>query len=164
MIPNTPFRMVGPEPMTSVGSTHRIPYTPFTAFIPRQNSYNIESQSDIPKAHLLDETDDSLARLYNQLLRFTERDLCRIMTLAEKIAVATHTESRMAKDDDILMEVDRSIEETRGFQIMSHVVWEELGKSLTDEIGVIVFAAGSPKEFRQVSLLHFLVSGTLEPL
>jgi hypothetical protein len=29
-------------------------------------------------------------------------------------------------------------------------VWEEHGKLLMDEIGVVVFAAGSPKEFRQV--------------
>lgn len=150
--------MVGPEPMTSVGNTHQIPYTPFTAFIPRQNTYNTEALSDAPRAHLLDETDDSLARLYNQLLRFVERDLCRIMTLGDKIAVATHTESRMAKGDDTPVEV----EETRGFQIMSHVVWEELGKSLMDEIGVVVFAAGSPKEFRQVRLRRFLVSEILK--
>ena len=143
--------------MTSVGSIHQIPHTPFTAFIPRQNTYNIESLSDAPKAHLLEETDDPLARLYNQLLRFIERDLYRIMSLADRIAVATPTESRTAKPDDTPMEVDRSVDETRGFQIMSHVVWDELGKSLMDEIGVVVFAAGSPKEFRQVSLHRFVM-------
>ena len=145
--------MVGPEPMTSVGSTHQIPYTPFTAFVPRQSSYNIESLSDSPKAHLLDETDNSLARLYNQLLRFVERDLCRIMNLAGKIAVGT---PRASRGDDTPMAVDGNGEENSGFQIMSHVVWEEFGKSLMDEIGGIVFAVGSPKEFRHVSLSYFL--------
>jgi hypothetical protein len=37
-------------------------------------------------------------------------------------------------------------------------VWEEHGKLLMDEIGVVAFAAGSLKEFRQVRLRHFLVS------
>jgi hypothetical protein len=139
--------MVGPESMTSLGSTHQIPYTPFTAFIPRQNTYDIDSPSDTPRAHLLDETDDSLARLYNQLLRFVERDLCRIMSLADKIAVATNSESRTPKRDDILMEVGRSVEETRGFQIMSDVVWEELGRSLMDEIGSSCLPQGVRKNF-----------------
>lgn len=152
--------MVGSEPMTSVSSTHQIPYTPFTAFLPRQTTYSIESQSDTPNVHLLDETDDTLARLYNQLLRFIEQNLCRIMSLADQIAVATLTESRTA--DDVLPDVGRNVEETRGFQIMSHVVWEEVGNSLMDELGVIVFAAGSPKEFRQVSLRHFLESASIE--
>jgi len=160
IVPNTPFRIVGHESTTSVVSTHQIPYTPFTAFIPRQSTYNIDSPSDSPRAHLLDETDDSLARLYNQLLRFVERHLCRIMSLADKIALATHTESRTTKRDEIIMEV--SVEESRGFQIMSNVVWDELGKSLMDEIGVVVFAAGNPKEFRQVNLCHFLVQESLE--
>lgn len=162
MVPNTPFRMLGPEPTTSVGGTHQIPYTPFTAFIPRQSSYNVESLSDSPKAHLLDETDDTLARLYNQLLRFVERDLYRIMNLADKISVGIHTEPRASRGDDTPMAVDSSGEESSGFQIMSHVVWEELGRSLMDEIGSIVFAVGSPKEFRQVSLRYFLCMDLLK--
>jgi len=84
------------------------------------------------------------------------------MSLADKIALATHSESRTTKRDEIHMEVSRCVEESRGFQIMSNVVWDELGKSLMDEIGAVVFAAGNPKEFRQASLRHFLVPASLK--
>ncbi|KAF7304568.1 Conserved oligomeric Golgi complex subunit 2-like [Mycena chlorophos] len=36
-----------------------------------------------------------------------------------------------------------------GFQIMGNVVWEEFGRSIMDELGLVVFAAGRPNEFRK---------------
>lgn len=87
-----------------------------------------------------------LARLYNQLLRFVERDLCRIMSLAEKVSVKPYND----KAADTLPEANGGSEERRGFQIMSHVVWDEFGRSIMNEIGGVVFAAGNPKEFRKV--------------
>jgi len=87
-----------------------------------------------------------LARLYNQLLRFVERDLCRIMSLAERVTVKPYAEKAV----DMLSEVNGEAEERRDFQIMSHVVWDELGRSIMNEIGSVVFAAGNPKEFRKV--------------
>ena len=115
----------------------------------------LESASDLPRAHLLEETDDTLARLYNQLLRFVERDVCRIMSLAEKIAVKPHREAPVDKTTDSPSEVNGNAEvEKRGFQIMSDVVWEELGRAIMDEIGTIVFAAGNPKEFRMVCFYY----------
>jgi hypothetical protein len=82
------------------------------------------------------------------------------MSLADKIAVAAHTESLTVNYSS--MEVGRGVDETGGFQIMSHVVWEEIGKSLMDEIGSVVFAAGSPKEFRQVSLYRLMILKSFE--
>ncbi|KAF9529343.1 oligomeric golgi complex component, COG2-domain-containing protein [Crepidotus variabilis] len=144
IVPNTPFRLAPPTPMTSIGTAQPIPYTPFTAFVPKQNSYRIaDAASDLPRAHLLEETDDALAALYNQLLRFVERDLCRIMDAAEKVTV------KPSKEADLPQSVVGDEKAGRGFQIMSNVVWDELGRSIMDEIGGVVFSSGRPKEFRK---------------
>ena len=39
-----------------------------------------------------------------------------------------------------------------GFEIMSNVVWAEIGRALMDELGAFIFAAGKPAEFKSVSL------------
>jgi len=39
---------------------------------------------------------------------------------------------------------------TKGFEIFANVVWAELARSLTDELGSTLFAAGRPDEFRRV--------------
>lgn len=141
--------------MTSTLTAHQIPYTPFTAFVPKQNASKMsDSVADVPRAHLLDETDDPLARLYNQLLRFIERDVCKIMDLAEKVTVKPTADARLEKAGDlspIVNDTSSRDDDRRGFQIMAQVVWDEMGRSIMDEIGGIVFAAGRPNEFRKVS-------------
>lgn len=159
IVPNTPFHFTSPPTATS-NTPHQIPYTPFTAFIPKQAMFRL-STSDIPHAHLLDDADDSLAKLYNQLLRFVERDAYAIMNAAEKVSgkesikissstqsvdgvVASHT----TRPDD--HDGEREREGTPKFEIMANVVWDELGRTIMDEIGSIVFASGKPNEFRKV--------------
>ena len=132
---------------------HQIPYTPFTAFVPKQFTQTVpNSVNDLPKAFLLDDTDDSLARLYNQILRFVERDLTRIMDLAEKVTLKpSSSTSRPVKG---LVEPSRLDDETdddkKGFQILTNVVWSEISRAIVDEIGTVVFAAGRPSDFRKV--------------
>ena len=131
---------------------HQIPYTPFTAFVPKQFIHAVpNSVDDLPKAYLLDDMDDSLARLYNQILRFVERDLSRIMDLAEKV---------MLKPSSSISRVKRLVEpsvsdgqrdnDKKGFQILTNVVWSEISRAIVDEIGSVVFAAGRPNDFRKV--------------
>ena len=38
----------------------------------------------------------------------------------------------------------------KGFEIFANVVWAELARALTDELGNTLFAAGRPDEFRKV--------------
>ena len=38
----------------------------------------------------------------------------------------------------------------KGFEIFANVVWAELARALTDELGSTLFAAGRPDEFRRV--------------
>ncbi|KAF7297555.1 Conserved oligomeric Golgi complex subunit 2-like [Mycena kentingensis (nom. inval.)] len=136
IIPHTPFRS-----STTASSSNlppRTPYTPFTSFGPKTPN----SASASPYAHILEDKEDPLARLYRQILRFVERDMTRIMGLAEKIALKSATPSRKL----VSASPDADVE---GFQIMANVVWEELGRSIMDELGTVVFAAGRPNEFRQ---------------
>lgn len=105
---------------------------------------------DLPQAHLLEDADDSLARLYNQLLRFVEHDLMRLMTIAEKVSIGPSSEFPLKS-----LQFPPSSDTDPGpggreFQIMANVVWDEFGRSIMDEIGGIVFAAGRPSEFRKV--------------
>ena len=133
---------------------HQIPYTPFTAFVPKQFTQTVpNSVNDLPKAYLLDDTDDSLARLYNQILRFVERDLTRIMDLAEKVTLKPSSSTprpvkglaEPSKPDEC--ETDGG---EKGFQILTNVVWSEISRAIVDEIGTVVFAAGRPSDFRKV--------------
>ena len=132
---------------------HQIPYTPFTAFVPKQSTHAVpNSVNDLPKAYLLDDTDDSLARLYNQILRFVERDLTRIMDLAEKVTLKPSSSNlRPVKG---LVESSSPVKETgddkKGFQILTNVLWSEISRAIVDEIGQVVFAAGRPNDFRKV--------------
>ena len=137
--------------MSSTLPTHQIPYTPFTAFISKQAPSRIpNSLIDLPQAHLLADADDALARLYNQLLRFVERDITRIMDIAEKVSIKPSSEFPLNSLQFSPNSDTNFSPESREFQIMANVIWAEFGRSIMDEIGGFVFAAGRPNEFRKV--------------
>lgn len=48
-------------------------------------------------------------------------------------------------------------ERTQGFEFMASVVWAEVGKAITDELGSVVFAAGRPDDFQKVRSVLFVV-------
>jgi hypothetical protein len=101
--------------------------------------------------HLLDDSEDMLAQLYNQILRFVERDLKKIMEIADKVSLHTSSHHRAGEQN---VSVPRTKEtegaEVQGFHIFANVVWAEIGKAVMDGLSGTVFAAGRPNEFRQV--------------
>ncbi|THH26420.1 hypothetical protein EUX98_g7769 [Antrodiella citrinella] len=103
-------------------------------------------------AHLLDDSDDPLAGLYNTVLKWVERDLKRVMEVAEKACAKSTTKA----GNGLLTfggvkENDKSGEKEKGerFEIMANVVWAEIGRAIMDELGNVVFAAGKPDDFRK---------------
>jgi conserved oligomeric Golgi complex subunit 2 len=103
--------------------------------------------------------------VYNQILRFVERDLSRIMDIAEKVSVGKFVSgSRVRQQEkggvDVKGGLPLSTAHGRspisskmgreGFEIMTNVVWEEVGRAIMDELGNVVFSAGRPNEFRKV--------------
>ena len=154
IMPHTPFQTM-PD-LSSLGSTlpPRTPYTPFTAFSLKQPDPTYSASSSSPYAHILSNEDDPLARLYNQILRFIERDLCRIMKIAEKVSVDPTSTSRVdkpAQSPRASATHDTVDSSADGFQIMANVIWEEIGRAIMDELGGIVFATGRPNEFQKVN-------------
>lgn len=88
---------------------------------------------------MLDDRDDSLAALYNAVLRFVDRDLKRVMEIAEGVCAKSGARGRREAG-----------KEGAGFEVMANVVWAEVGRAIMDELGSVVFAAGKPDEFRKV--------------
>jgi hypothetical protein len=138
----------------------RTPYTPFSAFAAKQNPFDFtfgsaNSASNGLSAHLLDETSDPLASLYNRLLRFIDRDLVRIMEAAERICIKSGSR-RDIQTKPPLDGAERAArrDESGGFDIMANVVWPEIGRTIMDELGSVIFAAGKPDQFRKVRQLY----------
>jgi hypothetical protein len=147
LVPHTPLstrsRIPAP-PQTASYYPLRTPYTPFTAFASKQNPFTSQSAS----AHLLDESEDALAGLYNQIIKFVERDLKKIMETAETICLKSG--SRRNKSE-LQLNLPSKRERGDGFEVMANVVWAEVGRAIIDELGSVVFSAGKTDEFRSVS-------------
>ncbi|TFK75389.1 COG complex component [Pluteus cervinus] len=152
IMPHTPFHTIPDMSLLSSTLPPRTPYTPFTAFSLKQPDPTYSTSSSSPYAHILSNEDDPLARLYNQILRFIERDLCRIMKIAEKVSVDPTSTARVdkpARSPPVSASHDAVDPSADGFQIMANVIWEEIGRAIMDELGGIVFATGRPNEFRK---------------
>ncbi|KAJ6586972.1 COG complex component [Mycena vulgaris] len=159
IVPHTPFRS-STTPASVVSTSPlppRTPYTPFTSFAlktPFQSSYGLGTVSNSPYAHLLEDNEDPLARLYSQILRFVERDMSRIMGIADKVSLKSVSTGRKDKSLGTAL-VSPPVEKSNrdvdgdGFEIMANVLWEEFGRAIMDELGPVVFAAGRPNEFRK---------------
>ena len=104
------------------------------------------------QVQLLDEGQGPLALLYNQIIKFIERDLKKLADSAEAICVG----SGPRKPQNLLFPGARNTqgrEPREGFDIMANVVWAEIGQAIMDELGSVVFAAGKTDEFRKVTLI-----------
>jgi len=161
VLPHTPLPALSTR-TESHGSAllPRTPYTPFTAFATKQNPFEASLVSE--PVHLLDESNDALAHLYNQILRFIERDLGRIMVTAERVSLkagSTKPHSSIALGDYHLGDAEQA--STDSFEIMANVVWAEIGRAIMDELGTVVFAPGNPSEFRKVRLYSHLFNDSL---
>jgi hypothetical protein len=162
LIPKTPFVPSLPGPSASANPP-RTPWTPYTAFASKQNPFDftfgaaaVSSALSVP---LLDDKDDSLAALFNKVLRFVERDLKAIMEAAERVCVksgsrrsafASSTQVAISALSTPALEKSNKRESAGNFDILANVVWAEVARSIMDELGSVVFAAGKPDEFRKV--------------
>ncbi|KAH0827904.1 oligomeric golgi complex component, COG2-domain-containing protein [Lanmaoa asiatica] len=145
IVPHTPL----PSRAPPSSLPPRTPYTPYTAFSSKQNPF--DSKDATPSIPYLDEFNDPLAKLFNQILRFVDQDLRRIMQIAEQVSVKSNP-ARM--DPTSAAALPSSIEAATHisdrFDIMANVIWSEIGQAIMDELGLVVFAAGKPDEFLKV--------------
>ncbi|KAK7053317.1 hypothetical protein VNI00_003943 [Paramarasmius palmivorus] len=154
LLPHTPIHPTKTPGFVSSmsGLPLRTPYTPFTSKATHFNPSQFQLKGTSPYAHILEDSDDPLASLYMQILRYVERDLSRIMDMAEKVSIKSLTTRRGGGSSTPQSAVPIEPvgkDASRGFDILANVIWEELGRSIMDELGNVVFAAGRPDEFRQ---------------
>jgi len=155
ILPHTPFPVAKTPSFPSASSLPpRTPYTPFTAYIfsKRDLVHDPNSSASSPYARLLEDTNDPLADLYRQILRFVERDLCRIMDMAERVSVRSTSQFTPVKEAPVSRPPvqDDTTTDGKGFEIMANVVWGEIGHAIMNELGGTVFSAGRPDDFRRV--------------
>ena len=95
-----------------------------------------------------------MAGLYNKILRFVERDVKSLMEMAESFSSKRRQLALPADNYSKYIE-DPDPSQKREFEIMSNVVWPEIARAVSEELGSAVFSAGRPNEFRQVSMNSF---------
>ncbi|KAF8893790.1 oligomeric golgi complex component, COG2-domain-containing protein [Infundibulicybe gibba] len=149
LVPHTPFPGLNTNHIPVSSLPPRTPYTPFTALHPKQ-IYTSPTRGGSPYLSLLERNDDPLAQLYSQVLRFVERDLSRIMDISERISSKPPSISRLETEQPEARSAETTSNvEYAGFEIMSNVLWDEIGRAVIDELGHTVFASGRPNEFRK---------------
>lgn len=127
-------------------STPRTPYTafPLTPWPRKAEEHFLSSESPLS---LLDDQNNPLAGIYNKILRFTERDLKLIMELAETVSERYRQSTTSIENSD-------SPNDTPGFEIMSNVIWADVGRAIMEGLGTTIFAAGQPDDFHEVGFLR----------
>ncbi|KAK1230452.1 hypothetical protein PQX77_006462 [Marasmius sp. AFHP31] len=157
LLPHTPFPPAAKTPFISSALPPRTPYTPFTSRAALFQPAYPQGKGTSPHTHILEGSDDPLASLYSQILRFVERDLSRIMDITEKVSLkslASKKSERLSASTPQSAVPPETLDVngqdgTRGFEVLANVIWEEFGRAIMDELGGIVFAAGRPNEFKQ---------------
>lgn len=151
------------EPQTALATA--FPFTPFTSNpFGKPNPFNSPGMT-APHLPLLDDSDDSLAGLYNQLLRQVEKDCGSVLETAERINARTKSKNKKvnvakvngvdgpvnghhARPSDVGLSMIAG--DGDGFDVMANVIWAEIGRALMQELGSTLFAAGRPDEFQRV--------------
>lgn len=109
---------------------------------------------------------EPLAELYNKILNFISKDCGMLLDIAERsLATPSMTLSNNNNNNASstgLLAMSLASEElgktkirstNSSYEILSNVVWEEIATRLMAELGHVIFAAGRPSIFHQVSIL-----------
>lgn len=137
-----------PIPSHTATLQPRTPYTPFTVFASKQDPLTVK----MLQVQLLDESLGPLASLYNQILKFVERDLKKLAESAEAICVKSGSRKPLILPQTMSLDTQEK-GPRKGFEIMANVVWAEIGQAIIGELGSVVFAAGKTDEFRKVIMI-----------
>ncbi|EIN11926.1 COG complex component [Punctularia strigosozonata HHB-11173 SS5] len=165
LVPHTPFLPSSKAPQMQSQTPYtasfppRTPYTPYTAFASKQNPFDqtfgaatSSAHAGLGTAHLLDDSEDALAALYNAVLKFVDRDLRRVMESAERISVASGKRPKPPLAGltlETTYQNGSNKKESETFEIMANVVWAEIGRAIMDELGSVAFSVGNADTFRK---------------
>jgi hypothetical protein len=126
-----PSPVVPHTPLFPAKNAQRFP--PGTPFTPFQQP--VSASMSTPSVALLLEDGNPLAFFYNGILRFIDREFRAIITICERLS-SSYASQRQEQQ----------------FEVLSNVIWDELGRAIMDELGGTIFASGKPDEFQRVNL------------
>jgi hypothetical protein len=131
------------------------PFTPYPNTLQTSHS-NLSSSSLNQPINLIESPgnpDDPLVHFLNTILRFVERDCRLVIDLAERANSLRSYKRNKGRIPGGGTERDgeKSDLPKESFDIIGGVIWAEIGKSLMENLGSTLFAAGRPDEFQKVS-------------
>lgn len=102
----------------------------------------------VPPAHREGTDAAPLTALYNRILAFVSHDCGVLLDVAERVLVTQPERRRI--DSDGAASKDGEAEKVEGFEILTNVLFDEIGTALMGELGGVIYAAGRPTVFHQV--------------
>jgi len=141
--------------------TPNTPFTPYPSTLQNLTLSNLSSSSSSVN-HLLTliespgNPDDPLVHLLNTILRFVERDCRLVIDLAERANSLRSYKRYKGRITGGATESDaqKTHPSRESFDIVGGVIWAEIGTSLMENLGSMLFAAGRPDEFQKVQSVH----------
>jgi len=88
---------------------------------------------EMPETTLPNFGDHPLGHFYTTVLRFIDREIKPIIAMSEELNVRH-------RDDQ---------EEGERFDVLTNVVWDQVGRAIMDELGSVIFTIGRPDEFQK---------------
>ncbi|BGP06652.1 hypothetical protein JCM10049v2_002476 [Rhodotorula toruloides] len=116
----------------------------------------------VPPAHREGTDAAPLTALYNRILAFVSHDCGVLLDVAERVLVTQPERRRI--DSDGAASKDGEAEKVEGFEILTNVLFDEIGTALMGELGGVIYAAGRPTVFHQNYLLTTAFVSRIESL
>ena len=140
-----------------------LPPTPFSTDMPVNLSHSSgvldTGHKTVANLQLvsLDETSNQLAVLYNQILKFVQRDAKRLVDAAARVGVMRKIGATDALQETVILRGYQEKGETdvSKFDLMASVVWPEIGSAIIEDLGESIFATGKPDELYKVCVGDF---------
>ncbi|BGP23394.1 hypothetical protein JCM10295v2_002290 [Rhodotorula toruloides] len=123
--------------------------------------YRIEPIA-VPPAHREGTDAAPLAALYNRILAFISHDCGVLLDVGERVLAIPHERRRI--DAAGAASEANETEKVEGFEILTNVLFDEIGTALMGELGGVIYAAGRPTVFHQNYLLTTAFVSCIESL
>ncbi|KAG8878645.1 hypothetical protein FRB97_002328 [Tulasnella sp. 331] len=132
----------------------RTPFTPFTSG--RANPFDT-LVANPPPVFSEEEEGNPLASLFSTVIRFVQVNCGGVLELSYRISAKNRKAGKLSggllssnhhtsagDENEVGVNPD-------GFEIMANVIWAEIGRTVMEELGSVVFSAGNPEEFQKLS-------------
>lgn len=142
---------------------HLSPRTPFTPFANNRANPFDTLVANPPPVLSVEEEGNPLASLFNTVIRFVQVNCGGVLELSYRISAKNRKAGKLSAGGLLSINHHTFTEDEGevgvnpdGFEIMANVIWAEIGRTVMEELGSVVFSAGNPEEFQKVSEILLL--------